>query len=220
MLKDFEYPVIVNAPKPTRLAQGKTISQELWQEIFEAFPNISFIQIGSMNYDYDFTQDNVIDIREKLPIFEALALIPESKFVLGVDNLLSHASICYKKKGLFMLDAFGGYEAHQLLEERTKHKDFTYVWDQSSFNPITHEIQCYIHFEFSDKTKKKRAFSYSWRLWMLPEIQECLKEAGFRYVDVYMQGWDNEKDEETERFYKVTKCDADPAWVAYLVARK
>ena len=33
-------------------------------------------------------------------------------------------------------------------------------------------------------------------------------------------GWDNEKDEETERFYKVTKCDADPAWVAYLVARK
>ena len=55
---------------------------------------------------------------------------------------------------------------------------------------------------------------------MLPEIQECLKEAGFRYVDVYMQGWDEEKDEETERFYKVTKCDADPAWVAYLIARK
>ena len=102
MLKDFECPVIVNAPKPSKLAQGKTISQELWQEIFEAFPNISFIQIGSMDYDYDFTQDNVIDIREKLPIFEALALIPESKFVLGVDNLLSHASICYKKKGLFM----------------------------------------------------------------------------------------------------------------------
>ena len=28
---------------------------------------------------------------------------------------------------------------------------------------------------------------------MLPEIQECLKEAGFRNVDVYMQGWDNEE---------------------------
>tara|TARA_B100000035_G_scaffold181758_1_gene155160 strand:+ start:3067 stop:3873 length:807 start_codon:yes stop_codon:yes gene_type:complete len=125
-----------------------------------------------------------------------------------------------KKKGLFMLDAFGGYEAHQLLEERTKHKGFTYVWDQSSFNPITHEIQCYIHFEFPDKTKKNRAFSYNWRLWTLPEIQECLGEAGFRHVDVYMQGWDDEKDEETERFYKVAKCDADPAWVAYLVARK
>ncbi len=40
----------------------------------------------------------------------------------------SNAHSQLKKKGLFMLDAFGGYEAHQLLEERTKHKDFTYVW--------------------------------------------------------------------------------------------
>ena len=35
-----------------------------------------------------------------------------------------------------------------------------------------------------------------------------------------MQGWDDKKDEETEEFYKMKKCDADPAWVAYLVARK
>ncbi len=125
-----------------------------------------------------------------------------------------------KNNGLFMLDAFGGYEAHQLLEERTKHKNFTYVWDQSSFNPITHEIKCHIHFEFPDKTKINKAFTYNWRLWTLPEIQECLKEAGFKKIDVYMQGWDDEKDEESEKFYKVSKCDADPAWVAYLVARK
>ena len=139
------------------------------------------------------------------------------------QRLIKYFSNAYnqiEKRGLFMLDAFGGYEAHQLLEERTKHKNFTYVWDQSSFNPITHEIQCYIHFEFPDKTKKNRAFSYNWRLWTLPEIQECLKEAGFRYIDIYMQGWDDKKDEETENFYKVKKCDADPAWVAYLVARK
>ena len=31
---------------------------------------------------------------------------------------------------------------------------------------------------------------------------------------------DEKKDEETEEFYKMKKCDADPAWVAYLVARK
>ena len=138
-------------------------------------------------------------------------------------NLIKYFKHAYKqlkRKGIFMLDAFGGYEAHQLLEERTKHKNFTYVWDQSSFNPITHEIKCYIHFEFPDKTMIKKAFTYNWRLWTLPEIQECLKEAGFRKIDVYMQGWNDKKNEETERFYKVTKCDADPAWVAYLAARK
>ena len=79
-----------------------------------------------------------------------------------------------------MLDAFGGYEAHQLLEERTKHKGFTYVWDQSSFNPVNHDLKCFIHFEFSDKSSIKRAFVYDWRLWTLPEIKDCLHEAGFK----------------------------------------
>jgi cyclopropane fatty-acyl-phospholipid synthase-like methyltransferase len=135
-------------------------------------------------------------------------------------NYFKHAYKQLKKKGILMLDAFGGYEAHQLLEERTKHKNFTYVWDQSSFNPITHDLKCHIHFEFPDKTKIKKAFTYDWRLWTLPEIQECLEEAGFKKIDVYMQGWNDKKNEETERFYKVSKCDADPAWVAYLAARK
>tara|TARA_Y100000768_G_scaffold168102_1_gene125871 strand:- start:234 stop:1040 length:807 start_codon:yes stop_codon:yes gene_type:complete len=135
-------------------------------------------------------------------------------------NYFKHVHKQLRNKGILMLDAFGGYEAHQLLEERTKHKNFTYVWDQSSFNPITHEIKCYIHFEFPDKTKIMRAFEYNWRLWTLPEIQECLSEAGFKRIDIYMQGWDDKKNEETERFYKVRKCDADPAWVAYIAARK
>ena len=123
-------------------------------------------------------------------------------------------------KGLLMLDAFGGYEAHQELEEKTKYKDFTYCWDQYSFNPITNSITCYIHFEFNDGSIMKKAFEYNWRLWSLPEIRECLVEAGFKSIDVYMQGWDDKKNEETEKFYKMTKCDADPGWVAYIVASK
>ena len=35
-----------------------------------------------------------------------------------------------------------------------------------------------------------------------------------------MQGWDDEKDEETEEFYKMTTCDADPGWIAYIIASK
>ena len=127
---------------------------------------------------------------------------------------------CLKKDGLFILDAFGGYEAHQELEERTKHKNFTYVWDQHSFNPVTNDLTCFIHFEFKDKSKLNRAFKYEWRLWSLTEIKECLKESGFKSVDFYMQGWDEKKNEETERFYKTKKCDADPGWLAYIIAKK
>ena len=75
-----------------------------------------------------------------------------------------------------MLDAFGGYEAHQELEEKTEYKTFTYCWDQSKFNPISNELTCYIHFEFKDGSSIKKAFEYNWRLWSLPEIRECLLE--------------------------------------------
>jgi len=138
-------------------------------------------------------------------------------------ELIKYFKNAYKNlnsKGLLMLDAFGGYEAHQELEERTKYRDFTYCWDQHSFNPITNEITCYIHFEFHDGSSIKKAFEYHWRLWSLPEIKECLIEAGFKSIDIYMQDWDDEKNEETEEFYKMTKCDADPGWVAYIVASK
>ena len=57
-------------------------------------------------------------------------------------------------------------------------------------------------------------------LWSLPEIKECLIEAGFKAIDFYMQGWDDEKDEETEEFFKMTSCDADPGWIAYIIASK
>lgn len=125
-----------------------------------------------------------------------------------------------KPNGILMLDAFGGYEAHQELEERTKYSNFTYCWDQHSFNPITNDITCYIHFEFKDGSSIKKAFEYNWRLWSLPEIKECLEVAGFKRIHFYMQGWDDKKDEETEEFYKMTKCDADPGWLAYIVACK
>ena len=125
-----------------------------------------------------------------------------------------------KKDGLLMLDAFGGYEAHQELEEKTKYKTFTYCWDQSNFNPISNELTCYIHFEFKDGSYIKKAFEYNWRLWSLPEIRECLLEAGFNVIDIYMQGWDDEKEEETEEFFKMTSCDADPGWIAYIIASK
>ena len=127
---------------------------------------------------------------------------------------------CLKNDGILILDAFGGYEAHQELEERTKYKDFTYVWDQHAFNPITNDLKCFIHFEFKDKSSINKAFIYDWRLWSLPEIKECLLESGFKQVDIYMQGWDDEKDEETDDFYKTKTCDADPGWLAYIIATK
>lgn len=122
--------------------------------------------------------------------------------------------------GILFLDAFGGYEAHQELEERTDHDEFTYVWDQASFNPIDQHMTCRIHFEFPDGSELKNAFEYHWRLWTLPEIRELLLEAGFASAEIYWEGTDDETGEGDGIYTPCSKGDADAGWIAYLVARR
>jgi hypothetical protein len=119
--------------------------------------------------------------------------------------------------GLFFLDAYGGYEAFEEQEEETEYEDFTYVWDQALYDPVTGDAVCHIHFRFPDGSKLKQAFSYHWRLWSLPEIREVLAEAGFSRSTVYWQGTD-EDGEPSGDFYPVEHGEADPAWIAYIVA--
>ncbi len=124
--------------------------------------------------------------------------------------------------GVFFLDHYGGSEAMLEQEETKKIEDengqkFTYVWDQHSFNPITGEMCCKIHFKFADKTKMEDAFVYEWRLWSLPEIRELLYEAGFEHVNVYWEGED--EDGEGNGEYEATmEGEADPAFINYIGA--
>ncbi|MFK8052775.1 MAG: class I SAM-dependent methyltransferase [Woeseiaceae bacterium] len=121
--------------------------------------------------------------------------------------------------GMLILDAFGGSEAHSELKEKTEHDGFTYVWHQKRFHPVTGHILCHIHFHFDDGSKMKRAFTYDWRLWTLPEISELLSLAGFSKVSVYWEGADDEGEANGE-FEVSPTGEADPAWIAYVVAEK
>ena len=122
--------------------------------------------------------------------------------------------------GVFFLDAFGGYEAYSETREKTKHKGFTYVWEQESYNPITGDMTCHIHFQFPDKSRIRKAFTYHWRLWTLPELRELLKEANFSKVTVYWEGTDEESGEGNGIYTPSLQGDADPSWVCYLTAEK
>ncbi|MCG8325960.1 MAG: hypothetical protein MI673_10625 [Thiotrichales bacterium] len=120
--------------------------------------------------------------------------------------------------GILFLDCFGGYEAFQELEESTKHKGFTYVWDQASYNPINGDCTCHIHFKFKDGSKIKQAFSYHWRLWTLPELLDVLAECRFRPT-VYWEGTD-EDGEGNGVFEPTMTGEADAGWIAYIVCEK
>lgn len=120
--------------------------------------------------------------------------------------------------GIFFLDAFGGYEAFQEMEEETDYGKFTYVWDQASYNPITGECTCKIHYKFRDGSKLKNAFVYHWRIWTLPELTEMLTEAGFKPT-VYWEGTD-EDGEGDGIFTPSLVGEADAGWIVYIVAEK
>ena len=78
-----------------------------------------------------------------------------------------------KPDGVLFLDAFGGYEAHQELEERTEYDDFTYVWDQSEFNPINQHMTCRIHFEFQTGPNGATRSSMSGACGRCPRSAKC-----------------------------------------------
>ena len=121
--------------------------------------------------------------------------------------------------GILFLDAFGGPEAISVQKEKTKFDSFTYVWDQAEFHPVTHHMVCHIHFKFPDGSKIKKAFTYEWRLWTLPEIRELLLAAGFKTARVYWEGEDDDGEGNGE-FAESATGDPDLAWVCYIVAEK
>ena len=125
-----------------------------------------------------------------------------------------------KDDGVFFLDFMGGYEAFRELEEETEYDDFTYVWDQAKYNPITGHCVCYIHFKFPDRSKMKKAFTYEWRIYTLPEIRDILEDAGFKNVTVYWEGTDEETEEGDGVYSASEEGEADAGWIAYITAEK
>ncbi len=122
--------------------------------------------------------------------------------------------------GLFMLDAYGGSDAHTEMSEKTVHDTFNYVWDQERYDPISGDFLCHIDFTFPDGSRLKKAFTYDWRLWSLPEIREILLEAGFKRVTVYWEGTEEETGEGNGEYTPAVRGEADTAFIVYIVAEK
>lgn len=131
------------------------------------------------------------------------------------------------KDGVFMLDAFGGSDAFRVLKERRAIPKgppgigaFTYIWDQASYNPITGDSVCKIHFTLKDGSRVRDAFTYEWRLWTIPEVRELLAEAGFARSTVYWEGTDPKTNEGDGVFLPTEQGTPDLGWIAYIVAEK
>lgn len=170
---------------------------------------------------------NVLDVHE--PKVDVTCAMNFSYCVFKTRGALRHyfesAHRGLKKDGIFVLDLLGGSETMGVVEEEREvdNQTFTYIWDQAKFNPITHDFLCYIHFRFPDGSQLRRAYTYDWRLWTLPELREVLIEAGFSRVHVFWEQFEEDPeggDEliSTDEHIETLNAENQEAWIAYIVA--
>lgn len=132
--------------------------------------------------------------------------------------------------GLFVLEMVGGatFEEAPFTERRRVEcpaglkrgqRSFTYSWNHKSFNPITREGMYSISFSFRDGTRLKDTFVYDWRVWTIPEVQECLRAAGFDDVVVFWEDED-ERHRDLGTYSPRTVAPNHPTWLCYVAGIK
>ena len=131
-----------------------------------------------------------------------------------------HARSQLKRDGLMILDCYGSHESFSEQSEERDFDGFTYQWHTERYDPVSGDVLNHIHFVFPDGTKIRKAFTYDWRLWTIPEIRECLDEAGFRRTHVYWEGTDHASGEGDGIFRRTTVGEACAGWIAYIAAEK
>lgn len=136
-----------------------------------------------------------------------------------------------KPGGVLVLNLFGGSTAERALVERTRKRaengpdgemlpGFTYVWEHASYNALDRRLLAYIHFELRDGRRLKRAFTYDWRMYTIPELRDAMLEAGFSQFEVWSEGWDVKSKRGNGTLYKRTTLDNEDTWIAYAVASR
>jgi len=132
--------------------------------------------------------------------------------------------------GLLIMDLYGGTEsieakreprdvAKHMAADGTEIPDFEYIWDQESYNVIDHHVINHIHFDIPGIGELEKAFTYDWRLWTLPELQELLIEAGFTSAEIYLHDW-TQNGESDENYQRRETYENALGWVAYVVGIK
>jgi cyclopropane fatty-acyl-phospholipid synthase-like methyltransferase len=187
--------------------------------------------LGEAAHRLSLLQRDVREVRE--PRVDVLLAQNFSYWIFkqreGLRSYFETVRASLRNGGVFIVDVFGGTDSMKSLEEDRKVRgerapdgttipDFTYIWQQAHFNPIDHHILCHIHFKLPKGKKIRKAFSYDWRLWTLPELRELMAEAGFVHTDVYNDGWDEQRDEPDGVYRRRTYFENDLGWVAYIVA--
>lgn len=121
------------------------------------------------------------------------------------------------KRGMFVMDTTGGSDAMVFGKESERMRGVTYFWECESYNPITGRCFFSMHFKPDGAPLIKRAFTYDWRYWSIPETLDILAEAGFSKTFVLWEG-ENRRGFGNGVFRATENAEESSAWMAYIIA--
>ncbi len=154
--------------------------------------------------------------------FDAILAFNFSYWILQQRaTLIDYFTRCRKalaRDGMLVLDFMAGSDVLTESTERSRKRGFTYVWDQRRYDPLSGQMTCHIGFEFPDGTALPRAFTYTWRLYTMPEVKDILADAGFTSIEFFLEGEDA-KGDGTGVYAKRAQGPADRCLLAYIIAR-
>lgn len=124
-----------------------------------------------------------------------------------------------KPGGILCLDAIGGTTCLIPNTFVRRLPGYKYIWDLESYDPIKNNARFAIHFQEKGRAVRKRAFTYDWRLWSIPEIRDLMEDVGFRRSSVYWEGADK-NGVGNGIFTQRETGEACETWIAYIVGEK
>jgi SAM-dependent methyltransferase len=136
-------------------------------------------------------------------------------------TLVSYFTQCRKslrKNGIFVVDTFGGPQHGEPSLDTKRLPGLTYYFEQEEFDPINNRTRFSLHFKPKGGRTRKRAFTYEWRMWSIPEIRDVMLDAGFKDVEVYWEGTARDG-RGSGRFTRKERGEPCQVWVAYVVGR-
>ena len=194
------------------------------------WPTLAWGRIHNVRTLLDADQRQRLELRRadvrtvRRPLVQAIAALNFSYSVFQTRSALrgyvANAFAALEPGGMLFVDAWGGPDVLEQKTDRTRNHGFDYLWEQRAYDPISHRIECAMHFVFRDGTRMRNAFVYDWRLWTLMELRELFAEVGFQGVHVLWEGTDQRTSQGNGVFRRKEVGDNDPAWITYVVGRK
>lgn len=136
-------------------------------------------------------------------------------------TLLTYLRACrasLKRDGLMVVDTFGGSQHHEPSLDVKRLPGLTYYFEQEHFDPINNRTRFSLHFRPKGSRTKRKAFTYDWRMWSIPEIRDAMQDAGFKDVEVYWEGTAR-NGRGSGKFHRRSRGEPCQVWLAYVVGR-